>query len=176
MIIEPDLEISRLYTYPSSDTSPSSYYTSHHQHNGALMGKEPELHRLIARGNVVMYRKLTDWPAIIARCTSHPQEALWLDKRSRTALHSACTKRPPVDAIHALVDACGSSIVGRPDKHGRTPLVLAIESGSPEAVVKLLLDIHPQAASKMDQLGYLPLHRFAPKFSFSPRVFVFHFE
>ena len=120
---------------------------------------EPELHRLIARGNVVTYRILTDWPAIIARCTSHPHEASWLDRRCRTALHSACTKRPPVDAIHALVNACGSQIVERPDKHGRTPLVLAIESGSPEAVVKLLLDIHPEAASKMDKFGYLPLHR-----------------
>lgn len=154
MLIEPDLEISRLYSCPVD----TSYYS--HQYANAVVGKEPELHRLIARGNVVMYRKLTDWPAIISRCQSHPQEALWLDRRNRTALHSACTKRPTVDAILALVNACGGSqIVARPDKHGRTPLVLAIESGSPEAVVKLLLDIHPQAASKLDQFGYLPLHR-----------------
>jgi len=151
MIIEPDIAVSRI-AYTASSTS------NYHRHH-VTTGKEPELHRLIARGNVVMYRKLTDWPAIIARCTSHPHEALWLDRRCRTALHSACTKRPPVDAILALVHACGSEIVECPDKHGRTPLVLAIESGSPEAVVKLLLDIHPKAAAKVDDFGYLPLHR-----------------
>mmetsp|Transcript_20734 Transcript_20734/g.30552 ORF Transcript_20734/g.30552 Transcript_20734/m.30552 type:complete len:461 (-) Transcript_20734:100-1482(-) len=122
--------------------------------------REPELHRLIARGNIVTYRILTDWPAIIARCTSHPHEASWLDRRRRTALHSACTKRPPVDAIRALVNACGGrDIVEKPDKHGRTPLVLAVETGSPGAVVRLLLEIHPEAVSKQDAYGHLPLHR-----------------
>lgn len=44
------------------------------------------------------------------------------------------------------------------DKHGRTPLTIAICSNASISVVDLLLRANPKAASVHDHLGHLPLH------------------
>lgn len=44
------------------------------------------------------------------------------------------------------------------DKHGRTPLTIAICSNASVSVVDLLLRANPKAASVHDHLGHLPLH------------------
>lgn len=101
------------------------------------------------------------WAAVLDRVHSHPQEAAHLDRRGRTALHAACAKRrPPLRVIQALVEACGrhgETIMER-DKHGRTPLVLAISSNADYPVIEYLVSERPQAATVNDHLGQLPLH------------------
>ena len=44
------------------------------------------------------------------------------------------------------------------DKHGRTPLVLAISSNADYPVIEYLVSVRPQAATVSDHLGQLPLH------------------
>lgn len=100
------------------------------------------------------------WEDIIARCETHPFEAAHLDRRGRTCLHAACAKKPPLAAVHAILQACGrhGETVLEKDKHGRTPLILAVCSNADLAVISLLLTKCPKATMYSDHLGDLPLH------------------
>jgi hypothetical protein len=101
-----------------------------------------------------------NWSSIEERCRTHPHEAAHLDRRGRTCLHAACAKKPPVSTIQAILQACGrhgETILER-DKHGRTPLTIAISSNADLEVIATLLEKSPKAASVNDHLGHLPLH------------------
>lgn len=108
-------------------------------------------------------RNVIQWNDVEERCATHPHEASHLDRRGRTCLHSACAKKPPMSTVRAILEACGATgrhgecILER-DKHGRTPLALAISSNANLQVIEALLKTCPKAASINDHLGYLPLH------------------
>jgi hypothetical protein len=105
-------------------------------------------------------RNHPNWESIEGRCRTHPHEAAHLDRRGRTCLHAACAKKPPVSTVLAILEACGrhgDTILER-DKHGRTPLTIAISSNADLEVIAKLLEKSPKAATAPDHLGHLPLH------------------
>jgi len=100
------------------------------------------------------------WTQVQTQCLASPLEASTLDGRGRTCLHAVCVKKPPVAVISAIIRACGrhgESILER-DKHGRTPLAIAISSNASLEVIALLLRNCPRAAAVSDHAGLLPLH------------------
>ena len=78
-----------------------------------------------------------NWPAVIERCGTHPEEIHYVDKRTRrTPLHEACGARPrssiinrvPAEAIYAILDAAGNGtrdLASKLDINGNSPLQLA---------------------------------------------------
>ena len=78
-----------------------------------------------------------NWPAVIERCKTHPEEIRYVDKRTRrTPLHEACGARPrssiinrvPAEVIYAILDAAGSDardLAARLDVNGNSPLQMA---------------------------------------------------
>lgn len=104
------------------------------------------------------------WKEIEARCKVKSRahhEASHYDRRGRTCLHAACAKKPPLFAIRALLDALkateDSAILEKRDKHGRTPLLIAIADNADLAVISFLLQECPKAATVSDHSGFLPL-------------------
>lgn len=78
-----------------------------------------------------------NWPAVIERCKSHPEEIRYVDKRTqRTPLHEACGARPrssiinrvPAEVVYAILDAAGNDardLASKLDINGNSPLQLA---------------------------------------------------
>jgi len=99
------------------------------------------------------------WKEISQRCESHPHEAARLDRRGRTCLHAACAQQPPVNIVKVLIKACGrggEALTDR-DKHGRTPLAIAIASGASLDVFRLLLQTNTRAVQVEDSYYNYPL-------------------
>eukprot|EP00559_Dactyliosolen_fragilissimus_P003144 CAMPEP_0184865938 /NCGR_PEP_ID=MMETSP0580-20130426/19854_1 /TAXON_ID=1118495 /ORGANISM="Dactyliosolen fragilissimus" /LENGTH=449 /DNA_ID=CAMNT_0027365341 /DNA_START=138 /DNA_END=1487 /DNA_ORIENTATION=- len=109
------------------------------------------LHKLISDEND------DTWSTVIDRVKSHPKEA---EVRGagygQTALHTACYRYPPLDAVRALLDACPSAALAQ-NIDGETPLHLASD-GASEEVQRLILRAAPDSVRKADKYGDTPLH------------------
>lgn len=103
------------------------------------------------------------WSEVGKRCESHPHEASRIDCRGRTCLHVACTKNPPASVVTALIAASSRYYEGilERDKHGNTPLALAVackRNCCSVTLIRRLLQCCPRAAAVSDHNGFLPLH------------------
>lgn len=107
-----------------------------------------------------------DTTGVIKRVRSNSDEAALVDDHASTPLHTLCWGNPSLDAVHELIRAFPQAVTDQ-DILGDTPLHVA--ASFPEtsaAVIKLLLDTEPTAASIVNHEGLMPLHmacRYAPK-------------
>jgi len=113
-----------------------------------VMSAEPELFDLAQRA---------DWSAVILRAATHPQEAFWIDRCGNSALHLACRKQPPVEAVTALLRACRKTSSMK-TVDGMTPLHFACYCGASSEVVKVLIETNPAIVSLGDRRGRTSLH------------------
>ena len=97
-----------------------------------------------------------EWEDLISRCESHPDEASYCDILGRTALHRACSRSPPTEAVAALLLA-DESAAALPDRGGKLPLHYAV-SGSSLVVVQALIYVHPHSLAAADDGLWVPLH------------------
>jgi Ankyrin repeat len=108
-----------------------------------------------------------EWRVVELRCKSHAHEVALLDRRGRSCLHAACAKKPPVSTVEAILkanttgtsksSAASSAILLQRDKHGRTPLLIAIASHADLPVIAFLLQKSHEAGAVSDHLGNSPL-------------------
>ncbi len=83
-----------------------------------------------------------DWPAALARISSHPSEATSVGVQGRTPLHVACDQDAPAVVIQALLKAnpMASTMVGTSDMNP-LHITCSCQHASVE-VVRVLLDSH----------------------------------
>lgn len=113
-----------------------------------VISAEPELFDLAQRA---------DWTALILRAATHPHEAFWTDRCGNAALHLACRKQPPVEAVTALLRAY-RKIASMKTVDGMTPLHFACYCGASSEVVKVLIEANPAVVSVGDRRGRTSLH------------------
>jgi hypothetical protein len=110
----------------------------------------------------VLYNQVShlQWNLVIARCSSHPQEAHYRDRGSGiTALHVACrTPDTPPPVVHALLKAYPKAAALQTKHYASTPLHFACWRNLDEKVVRMLVRVYPRAASTLNGLGLTPLH------------------
>lgn len=97
-------------------------------------------------------RRNDDWKAVLERLDSHPHERVTVDRRGRTLLHAACAKQPPLEVVDRLLE-----FVNVVDRHGRTPLAIAVCSDQTSLEVQVRV-LTREACARPDALGVLPLH------------------
>jgi len=106
----------------------------------------------------------SSWNEVLKRALSNSEEISLLDNRGRTALHCACTKKPPLSVIRILLtsdgtdEECIMAMLMQRDNHGRTPLALSIGNNADPGVIKYLLHRCTKAAQIADNYQNLPLH------------------
>eukprot|EP00550_Attheya_septentrionalis_P013570 CAMPEP_0198305938 /NCGR_PEP_ID=MMETSP1449-20131203/58161_1 /TAXON_ID=420275 /ORGANISM="Attheya septentrionalis, Strain CCMP2084" /LENGTH=621 /DNA_ID=CAMNT_0044008483 /DNA_START=301 /DNA_END=2166 /DNA_ORIENTATION=+ len=96
------------------------------------------------------------WRDVKLRAWSNPEEANRLDRRGRTCLHAACARKPPLDVVKVLIQACDNDDAA--DNHGRTPLAIAIAQSASIWVVMMLLASNTAASRLSDRNNKFPLH------------------
>jgi hypothetical protein len=99
------------------------------------------------------------WEAVTFRCTTHPQEVdvKFRDYRGDTSLHWAAFGRPPIETVHALLQAC-PDMARTPNFSGTLPLHVACSYRASSAVIQEILNAYPEAAATPDGNGATPLH------------------
>lgn len=117
----------------------------------------PELHKRIAAIKEGMGGHEKEWTRILERCSSHPKEVVLLDRRGRTCLAAACTKKPPAEVVQALLKECHFGADCLRDKHGRTPLAIAINANASLEVITKLVS-RRKVITISDHGGNAPLH------------------
>ena len=130
-----------------------------------------KMHSLLASISTVdaEHRRRSIWTEIRNLSLTQPHQLHLLDRRGRTSLHVACTKKPPYDIFSTMVRESSAlsekegteSILVKGDNHGRTPLSLAITNNASVQVILLLIMTDAKSAMVADRAGYLPLHLFA---------------
>lgn len=100
------------------------------------------------------------WKEVRDRCRRESADLSTLDGQGRTCLHVACSRKAPLSVIKAITEASASKeeFSMRCDKHGRTPLALAICSGAESETLLYLLNEAQEGVKKPDVMGRLPLH------------------
>ena len=100
-----------------------------------------------------------DWPAVLARLTTHAGEVAIAGARGYLPLHWAASNeyRAPLEMMQALLDAHPAA-VSTPNVRGALPLHWAVYKEALVDVVKLLLRAYPEAAYVATTYGDLPLH------------------
>jgi len=113
-----------------------------------LFSFEPVLFVLAQRGK---------WDALILRTLTHPQEVFWVNQYGNTALHLACSKKPPLEAVVALLREFKQAAMMQTTT-GMTPLHYACFCGASSQVIKLLIETCTKSVSIRDKYGRTPLH------------------
>ena len=98
-----------------------------------------------------------DWPAVLARLTTHAGEAAIADAYGELPLHAAAFCSAPLEVMRALLDAHPAA-VSTPNVHGALPLHYTVFMEARIDVVELLLRAYPEAAYVANNNGWLPLH------------------
>ena len=90
-----------------------------------------------------------------------PEESLiWSVYKEKRYLpiHYACMLKAPVDVVSELAEMHPFGLELTCQDENRSALHLACHYGAHFSVIRVLLDIHMDAASYRDDLGLLPLH------------------
>ena len=101
------------------------------------------------------------WEAALERLSMLPEESImWSVYKGERYLpiHYACMFKAPVDVVSELAEVHPYGLELTCQDENRSALHLACHYGAHFSVIKVLLDIHVDAASYRDDLGLLPLH------------------
>ena len=109
-----------------------------------------ELFDLVSRGG--------GWHKVDRRCKTSPFDATYQDEEKyQTPLYVACTKRPPVRIVRALLEAFPDAARVK-SRHGDLPLHVACQHNASIGVLSELLKIHPGTAAFRSQWGKTPVN------------------
>mmetsp|Transcript_12592 Transcript_12592/g.18894 ORF Transcript_12592/g.18894 Transcript_12592/m.18894 type:complete len:599 (-) Transcript_12592:209-2005(-) len=100
--------------------------------------------------------RVYNWEAVIARSMSHPKEASYLGPDRLNALHHVCNRRPPADAVEALLRADAKQAEVQ-DVKGWTALHYACRFKANPMVVQHLLGASRASSMLRDLNGRIPL-------------------
>eukprot|EP00525_Craspedostauros_australis_P001686 CAMPEP_0198112762 /NCGR_PEP_ID=MMETSP1442-20131203/4555_1 /TAXON_ID= /ORGANISM="Craspedostauros australis, Strain CCMP3328" /LENGTH=292 /DNA_ID=CAMNT_0043769659 /DNA_START=143 /DNA_END=1021 /DNA_ORIENTATION=- len=128
-------------------------------------GVEAESHLITDLPTLIRNQK---WEAVIRRLEFNPDEA---EEQLRTTtrggfvagtgflpLHYACERRPPVEVVDSLIQACPGAVTTRCMPGGCLPLHVACTWYAPLEAVKALLLTDRASCKIQDELGNTPLH------------------
>mmetsp|Transcript_15266 Transcript_15266/g.17779 ORF Transcript_15266/g.17779 Transcript_15266/m.17779 type:complete len:588 (-) Transcript_15266:55-1818(-) len=143
-----DLQSISLRRCPNSSTSVKSLH--------ALIASVPSRNSTSSSVNCIN----ESWRQVTHRVLSQPHEITLLDYRGRTALHAVCTKNPALQLIRTIlsISADANFLLEMRDKHGRTPLALAIVNNAKFDVIAMLLERNKCTSQIADERSNLPLH------------------
>jgi ankyrin repeat protein len=100
--------------------------------------------------------RMQQWSRLIDRVTFNKREARYTDSDGLMPLHWACSGGPPLEVIHALLQAYPRAS-RRVDSDGSTALHFACHYGGSVSVVYTLLEAYPEAVRIKDKYGRTPL-------------------
>merc|ERR1719203_138807 len=96
-----------------------------------------------------------DWESVILICENHPSQARQWNSDG-LPIHLALEFSSTIEALKAIIEAFPDGIKMKDKKLERLPLILSCVHCEKLAI--MLLMNYPEAASKPDKLGRLPLH------------------
>lgn len=112
--------------------------------------------------------KNQNWDAVIERLDFNPNESTehlhvptrggFVAAKGFTPLAYAVERRPPVEVVQALIEACPESVGIKVQPGGTLPLHIACTWHASPSVVTALLEGEPAACRVPDDLGNVPLH------------------
>jgi hypothetical protein len=85
------------------------------------------------------------WKEVLAWIVFHPDELLFLDKKSQTVLHHACLFRAPAQVI-AMILFQAPELASMANADDEIPLHWAVRLSAPHEVIQCLLSAHPVSA------------------------------
>jgi len=121
------------------------------------VGYQVQNNILYGEPDVFIFAQEGSWGPLIEISFRRPSDVQFKDRCRNTALHLACRRQPPIDAIQALIRAYPTALAIR-TVDGMTPLHFACYCGASSDAVRLLIECCPDSASKLDKRGRSPLH------------------
>lgn len=110
-------------------------------------------------------------PAVLVRLAEiYPSAIDSVDSKGNTIFHLACTFRQlTVEFAEILLDRCDPDTVRKVNEDQCLPLHVAVQHRASWEVLRLLIDLHPDALLVKDKKGNVPLHK---AFQTSTEMFV----